>query len=83
MLTERSAKVLNLSDYGFAVGRPADVAIFNAHSPEQAIAEISRPVAVFKKGKQTVRWHSPELLRPTVHDDASMPPIAKYFVSPI
>ena len=65
MLTERSAKVLNLKDYGFAPGNPADVVILNAQSPEQAIAEISRPLAVFKKGKQTVRWHSPELLRPS------------------
>ena len=65
MLTERSAKVLNLKDYGFAPGNPADVVILNTQTPEQAIAEISRPVAVFKKGKQTVRWHSPELLRPS------------------
>ena len=65
MLTERSARVLNLKDYGFAVGNPADVVILNAESPEQAIAEISRPLAAFKNGKQTVRWHAPELLRPT------------------
>jgi cytosine deaminase len=65
MLTERSARVLNLRDYGLAPGNPADVVILNAESPEQAIAEISRPLAVFKKGKQTVRWHSPELLRPS------------------
>ncbi len=63
MLTERSARVLNLKDYGFALGNPADVVILNAETPEQAIAEISRPQAVFRKGKQTVRWHSPELLR--------------------
>ena len=63
MLTERSARLLNLRDYGFAVGHPADVVILNAQSPEQAVAEIARPLAVFKNGKQTVRWHSPELLR--------------------
>ncbi len=63
MLTSRSARLLNMADYGFAPGRPADVAIFDAHTPEQAIAEIARPVAVFKSGKQTVRWHAPELVR--------------------
>lgn len=63
MLTSRSARLLNIDDYGFAPGRPADVAIFDAHTPEQAIAEIVRPLAVFKAGKQTVRWHPPELLR--------------------
>jgi cytosine deaminase len=65
MLTDRSARLLNLGDYGFAPGHPADVVILDAESPEQAIAEISRPVAVFKKGKQTVRWHTPELVRPS------------------
>jgi len=64
MLTDRSAKLLNMRDYGFARGQPADVVILEAESPEQAIAEISRPVAAFKKGQQTVRWHAPELLRP-------------------
>ena len=48
MLTERSARLLNLADYGFAVGRPADVVVIDAHSPEQAIAEISQPLAAFK-----------------------------------
>jgi cytosine/creatinine deaminase len=64
MLTERSARLLNLTDYGIAIGRPADVVIINARSPEQAIAEIAQPVAAFKRGKQTVVWHPPELLRP-------------------
>jgi len=64
MLTERSAGVLNLKDYGFSADKPADVVIFDAQSPEQAIAEISRPVAAFKNGRQTVRWQAPELLRP-------------------
>jgi cytosine/creatinine deaminase len=64
MLTERSARLLNLTDYGFALGHPADVVVINAQTPEQAIAEISQPLAVFKNGKRTVTWHPPELLRP-------------------
>jgi cytosine/creatinine deaminase len=63
MLTERSARLLNLKDYGIATGHPADIVILDAETPEQAIAEISRPVACFKNGRQTVRWHAPELLR--------------------
>jgi len=63
MLTERSARLLNLHDYGLAVGRMADIVILDAQSPEQAIAEIARPVAAFKRGRQTVRWSAPELLR--------------------
>jgi cytosine deaminase len=64
MLTDRSASLLNIRDYGFRVGNPADVVIVNAQSPEQVIAEIAQPVAVFKNGRQTVRWNLPELLRP-------------------
>jgi cytosine/creatinine deaminase len=64
MLTERSAKLLNLKDYGLKVGNPADVVILNAESPKQAIAEISQPLASFKNGKQTMRWSAPELMRP-------------------
>jgi cytosine/creatinine deaminase len=64
MLTDRSARLLNLRDYGLAVGRPADIVVINAQSPEQAIAEIAQPVAAFKGGRQTVAWALPELLRP-------------------
>jgi cytosine deaminase len=64
MLTDRSARVLNFKDYGFSVGHPADVVIVNAMTPEQAIAEISQPLAVFKKGRRTVDWSLPKLLRP-------------------
>jgi len=64
MLTDRSASLLNIRDYGFGVGHPADVVIVNAQSPEQAISEIAQPVAVFKNGRQTVRWDLPKLLPP-------------------
>jgi cytosine deaminase len=64
VLTDRSARLLNLQDYGLAVGRPADIVVINAQSPEQAIAEIAQPVAAFKGGRQTVAWALPELLRP-------------------
>ena len=45
-------------------GRTADDVVINAQSPEQAIAEISQPIAAFKKGKRTVLWDPPKLLRP-------------------
>lgn len=64
MLTERSARLLNLKDYGLAAGNPADIVIIDAASPEQAIAEIRQPLAVYKRGRRTVTRHLPELLRP-------------------
>jgi len=64
MLTDRSARLLNLKDYGFAVGNPADVVVIDAQSPEQAIAEIAQPLAAFKNGRRTVVRHPAELIRP-------------------
>ncbi len=64
LLTDRSARLLNFKDYGFAVGNPADVVVMNTQTPEQAVAEIAQPVAAFKNGKQTMRWNLPELMRP-------------------
>jgi cytosine/creatinine deaminase len=64
MLTERSARLLNLKDYGLAVGDPADVVLFDAQTPEQAIAEIRNPLSAFKRGRQTMLRRPPQLLRP-------------------
>jgi cytosine deaminase len=64
MLTSRSARLMNLADYGFSVGNPADVVIIDARTPEQAVAEIARPLAVFKNGRRTVAWQRPQLIRP-------------------
>jgi cytosine deaminase len=63
MLTERSARLLNLKDYGLAVGNPADIVIIDAETPEQAIAEIRPPLAVYKRGRRTVVRRAPELIR--------------------
>jgi len=65
MLTERSAKLLNLKDYGLTPGNPADLVVIDAATPEQAVAEIRPPLAVWKRGRQTVIRHAPELLRPS------------------
>lgn len=64
MITDRSARILNLRNYGVAVGNPADIVVIDAPSPEKAVAEIRQPVAVFKRGKRTVAWDLPRLLRP-------------------
>ena len=64
MLTERSARLMNLSDYGLAVGNPADIVVIDATSPEQAIAEIRAPLAAFKRGERTVTRPRAQLHRP-------------------
>src|SRR5208337_3086994 len=61
MLTERSARLMNLTDYGIRVGNPADIVVVDAVTPEQAVAEICPPVAVFKRGRRTVTRQRAEL----------------------
>ena len=64
MLTERSARLMNLKDYGIKVGNPADIVVVDATTPEQAVAEVCQPLAVFKNGRQTVTCPRAELHRP-------------------
>lgn len=64
MLTERSAQLLNLRDYGIVVGNQADIVVIDAGSPEQAVAEIRQPLAVFKRGRRTVNREPAEFVRP-------------------
>ena len=64
MLTEHSARLLRLNDYGLAPGNPADLVVIDAATPEQAVAEIRPPLAVWKRGRRTVTRHPPELHAP-------------------
>jgi len=64
MLTERSARLMNLKDYGIKVGNPADIVVLDATTPEQAVAEIRQPLAVFKRGRRTVTRPRAELHKP-------------------
>lgn len=64
MLTERSAKLMNLNDYGIRIGNPGDIVVVDAATPEQAVAEITPPLAVFRRGRRTVTRARAELHRP-------------------
>jgi cytosine deaminase len=64
MLTDRSARLMNLKDYGIAVGNPADIVIFDATTPEEAIAEVRSPLVAFKHGILTVTRPRATLHRP-------------------
>jgi cytosine deaminase len=64
MLTDRSARLMNLLDYGIAIGNPADIVVFDATTPEEAIAEVRAPLAAFKRGELTVTRPRAVLHRP-------------------
>ena len=63
MVTDRSARLMNLKDYGIAVGNPADIVVIDAATPEQAVAENAAPLVVFKRGLRTVTRQRAELHR--------------------
>jgi cytosine deaminase len=62
MISSRSARILNATDYGVAVGNPADLVVIDTASREAAIAEIRRPLAVFKRGRKTMVCEPAQLL---------------------
>ena len=65
MLSEHSAHLLRLGDYGLEVGKPADIVVIDAISAEQAVAEICPPLAVWKRGRRTVTRQPPVLHQPS------------------
>jgi len=54
LVTDRPAKLMNLSDYGIAVGNPADIIVLDCEDAAAAIAEVVQPLMVFKNGELTV-----------------------------
>jgi cytosine deaminase len=65
MITTRSARLMNLRDYGIEVGKPADLVVIDAMSAEQAIAEVAPVLFAFKRGRKTVTRPVPTLHRPS------------------
>lgn len=64
MITKRSARLMNLKDYGLEVGKPADLIAIDATSPEQAVAELAPVLMAFKRGRRTVTRQPATLHRP-------------------
>ena len=53
MVTERSATLCRLKDYGVRVGAAADFVVLDCTDPAAAVAEIAQPLYGFKRGRQT------------------------------
>ena len=64
MLSSRSAKLMRCEDYGVAVGNSADLVVWNAPSPADAVATVAHPLYGFKRGRRTFTRTEPELHRP-------------------
>ena len=64
MVTRRSARLVNLDDYGIAVGKPADMVVLDCSDRAQAVAELATPLMGFKSGHMTFRRDPAQLLWP-------------------
>ena len=62
MITTAAATVLRLADYGIAVGAPADLVLFDAESPAQAVAELAPALAGWKHGRPSFERPAARLL---------------------
>ena len=64
MLTTRPARILRKTDYGIAVGNPADLVVWDAKTPAEVIATIAQPVMGFKRGRRLFTREPVTLHRP-------------------
>ena len=64
MVTQHSAAILRRDDYGIAVGKPADLVVWNVASAAEAVATCAHPLYGFKRGRRTFTRRLPELHRP-------------------
>lgn len=64
MLSRRSARLLRRSDYGIAVGNPADFVLWNARSRTEAVATVAQPLFGYRRGRRLFTRDLPQLHRP-------------------
>ncbi len=64
MVTNRSARLMRLADYGIEVGRSADFVVLDAPDRVTAVTELASPLFGFKRGRRTFTRQPPVLHRP-------------------
>jgi cytosine deaminase len=64
MVSSRSARLMNLTDYGISVGAPADLVVIDATDPTMAVAELAQPMFGFKRGRPVFTHALAELHQP-------------------
>jgi cytosine deaminase len=51
MITAMPARLMNLADYGIAVGNPADIVVLDCMDRASAVAELAQPILGIKRGR--------------------------------
>ena len=81
MVTLLPAKLMNLGDYGIAVGNPADIVVLDCADRVSAVAELAQPMLAMKRGRisfsrPTATLHWPGAT-PSLKDDFRAAPFAE------
>jgi cytosine deaminase len=63
LVTTLPARLMNLDDYGIAIGNPADLIVLDAATGSDALAEIAEPIMGFKNGRQSFARPAARLFR--------------------
>ena len=64
MVTSRSAKLMNIADYGLEPGKSADLAVIDCASQHTAVSELAPVLYAFKRGRRTLTRPVAEIHRP-------------------
>jgi cytosine/creatinine deaminase len=64
MVTTQAARLMNLPDYGIAVGGPADLVVLDCRDVASVVAELPQPLFGIKNGRRSFSRAEPVLNRP-------------------
>ena len=64
MISALPARLMNLPDYGIAVGHPADVVVLDCRGRASAVAELAPPLFGLKRGRRSFTRAAPVLHGP-------------------
>jgi cytosine deaminase len=65
MVTTLPARLMNVADYGVAIGHPADLVVLDSRDPAMAVAELALPLLGFKRGRRSFSRAAAMIHRPT------------------
>jgi cytosine deaminase len=64
LVTQQPARLMNLSDYGVAIGNPADLIVLDGIDPAMIVAELASPLMGIKRGRRSFNRAAAVLNRP-------------------
>ena len=79
MITGAAARLMKLTDYGVAVGNPADLVVLPCRDTAAAVMELVQPLMGFKGGRKSFTRQPTMLLGPGTRPSKG----GRYLVAPM